>query len=173
MIVWGYKDIGGMFMAMLAAIEKATSGYTARFERHLQHSVEEVWSWLTDNDKLGQWFDELRAGELRNGGYMTFDMGDDIIERLAITDYKEGSLLGFSWWLDSVRFEISPEDDGCMLVLIETIHTLTDHTPKDLAGWHVCLDVILALADGRDFGPRQDEWKKRYEEYIKVVNGVE
>lgn len=157
---------------MIATIEKAASGYTARFQRHLQHSPQEVWAWLTDNDKLGQWFDELRAGELRDGGYMTFDMGDDIIERLTIADYKEDSILEFSWWHDSVRFEVRPEDDGCELILIEKIHTITDHTPKDLAGWHVCLDVIVALAEGRDFGSRQDEWKKWYEEYIKAVDKV-
>jgi uncharacterized protein YndB with AHSA1/START domain len=157
---------------MIAVIEKAETGYTARFERHLQHAPEDVWAWLTDNDKLAQWFDELRVGELREGGYMSFHMGDDIFERLAITDFKSPSVLEFSWWQDSVRFELNQVENGCKLLLIEKIHSITDHTPKDLAGWHVCLDVIVALADGRGSGPRQDEWKKWYEEYIKVVEDV-
>lgn len=154
---------------MIATIEKAANGYTARFERHLQQSPEEVWGWLTDNDKLALWFDELRADELGEGGYMSFHMGEDIFERLAITDFKTLSVLEFSWWQDSVRFELSEEANGCQLVLIEKIHAITDHTPKDLAGWHVCLDVIVTLAEGRDFGPRQEQWKKWYEEYIKAV----
>lgn len=41
---------------MLASIQKADGGYTARFERHLKHSVDQVWSVLTENDRLAEWF---------------------------------------------------------------------------------------------------------------------
>lgn len=53
---------------MLAVIEKVENGFTVLFERYLNHSVEEEWSYLTVNDKLESWFTELRVDELREGG---------------------------------------------------------------------------------------------------------
>ena len=99
---------------------------------------------------------------------MKFDMPDGTVEELEITELKKHAVFEFSWWTDSVRFEMSPELNGCKLVLIERIEEITNHTPKDLAGWHVCLDVIMALMDGRTIA-RMEEWKKWYEEYIQVI----
>lgn len=152
---------------MLASIEKLGNGGRARFERYWHHPVEDVWAWITENEKLSQWFPELRMGELRKGGFMQFDMGNNSLEKLEITAFQDASLLEFAWWEDSIRFELQPETNGCRLVLIETISKITDHTPKDLAGWHVCLDVISALMDGRAFD-RSEEWKKWYKKYIQA-----
>lgn len=156
---------------MIAVIEKTENGYTARFERHLKYSMEEVWSWLTDNEKLAKWFHELRVGELRQGGHMKFDMQDGTFEKLPIYELQMYSVLEFSWWADTVRFELFPEVDGSKLLLIEKIAEITDHTPKDLAGWHVCLDVIEALMDGRTI-ERMEEWKKWYEKYQEAMGIV-
>ncbi|WP_028594630.1 SRPBCC family protein [Paenibacillus assamensis] len=155
---------------MLAVLQQVEGEHLARFERHLQHSVEEVWSILTENEKLAQWFSELRVDELRAGGFIKFDMGDGTFEELAITDLKTHSVLEYTWGEDRVRFELHPTPNGCELVLLETIRTITDHTPKDLAGWHVCLNVIHALLDGRVIESRTNEWKIWYEKYIKLIN---
>ncbi|MCM3570690.1 SRPBCC family protein [Neobacillus mesonae] len=153
---------------MLAVIEKAEGGYTARFERHLKHSVEEVWSWLTENEKLAQWFNELRVGDLQKGGYMKFNMPDGTFEELSIYELEANAVLEFSWWADTVCFELSQESAGCQLIMFEKLAEITDHTPKDLAGWHVCLDVIEALMDGRTI-ERMEEWKKWYEKYKEAA----
>ncbi|MDQ1001537.1 uncharacterized protein YndB with AHSA1/START domain [Neobacillus niacini] len=156
---------------MIAHIEKVENGYTAKYERHLNHSVEEVWSFLTDNEKLQKWFSELHVEELRKGGVIKFDMGDGTFDELSILDLKEHSALEFSWWEDTVRFELIEESNGCLLRLIEKINTITDHTPRDLAGWHVCLDVIQALLDGKTI-ERKQEWEKWYEKYVMEVKKV-
>ncbi|MEC1523002.1 SRPBCC family protein [Neobacillus niacini] len=156
---------------MIAHIEKVENFYIATFERHLKHSVKEVWSYLTDNEKLPKWFSELRVDELHKGGVIKFDMGDGTFEDLSILDLKINTVLEFSWWKDTVRFELTEESKGCSLRLIEKINTITDHTPRDLAGWHVCLDVIEALLDGRSI-ERKEEWKVWYEKYIKEIEKV-
>lgn len=156
---------------MIAHIEKVEHGFTATYERHLNHSVEEVWSYLTDNDKLPKWFSELRVEELREGGVIKFDMGDGTFEKLTILELNMNSVLEFTWWPDSVRFELSEESGGCLLLLMEKIHTITDHTPKDLAGWHVCLDVIQALLDGTTI-ERKQEWEKWYKKYVIEIEKV-
>jgi uncharacterized protein YndB with AHSA1/START domain len=156
---------------MLAVISKADNGYVARFERELQHSAQEVWSYLTNNEKLAEWFPELSVQELREGGIIKFDMQNGTFEEMKIIEVRAESVLEYTWAEDVVRFELYPKPEGCSLVLIEKISAITNHTPRDLAGWHVCLDVIEALLDGRTVD-RKDEWKKRYEEYRNAVNNV-
>ncbi|MGG1679849.1 SRPBCC family protein [Neobacillus sp. NRS-1170] len=157
---------------MLAEIKKDGNGYIANFERHLNHSVEDVWSYLTDNDKLPKWFPELRVDELREGGVIKFNMGDGTFIEMKITELKMQSILEYTWAEDLVRFELYPENEGCKLVLNEKLTKITAHTPRDLAGWHVCLDVIHALLDGRTIESRKDEWQKWYDKYSESVEKI-
>ncbi len=157
---------------MLAHIEKVKNGYSARFERHLHHSVEEVWSWLTENDKLAKWFIELSVEDLREGGIIKFDMQNGSFEEMKILELNMYSVLEYTWGDDMVRFELNSKPEGCQLVLIEKIKKVTDHTPRDLAGWHVCLDVIQALMDGKPPGLRSEEWTKWYERYVQAFEGI-
>lgn len=154
---------------MLAVIEQVPDGYVARFERRLKHPVEKVWSYLTENEKLKKWFTELSVDDLREGGVIKFDMQDGTFEELEIIELKLHSVLEYTWGEDRVRFELYPESEGCRLVLIEKIHKITDHSPKDLAGWHVCLDFIAALLDGTTIESREDEWKVWYEKYSALL----
>ncbi|MCC3356074.1 SRPBCC family protein [Bacillus sp. REN16] len=157
---------------MLATLTKNEPNYIATFERHYPHSIDEVWAMLTDNDKLPTWFAELKVDELRNGGRYLFDMGNGNFEEMTITDFSDRSVLEFTWADDSVRFELTPEQEGCKLLLIETITKLTDHTPRDLAGWHVCLDVIGMLLDGKQVENRKLMWEPLYEQYVQVIKKI-
>ena len=158
---------------MLAKIESVNSGYLAVFERHFNHSIEMVWAVLTENDMLAKWFSELRVDELREGGIIKFDMQDGTFEEMVITELKEQSVLEFTWDEDCVRFELhEASNGGCQLYLKEKINTMTDHTPRDLAGWHVCLEVINAVLDGRLYESRKSEWEKWYQTYKQAVEKV-
>ncbi|WP_340008924.1 SRPBCC family protein [Paenibacillus sp. FSL K6-0276] len=155
---------------MLANIAKSDEHYVARFERQLKHSATEIWSFLTENEKLALWFAELRIEDLREGGLIKFDMQNGTFEEMTITELQLHSVIEFTWAEDSVRFELYPNSEGCLLVLSETILTLTPHTPRDLAGWHVCLDVIQHLLDGTTLESRDAEWKIWYEQYREALS---
>jgi len=154
---------------MLAGLQQVPNGHIARFERHLKHSVENVWAYLTENDKLAEWFAELRVDDLREGGVIRFDMQNGTFVEMEIIELQTNAVLEYTWGEDRVRFELSPEPGGCRLVLIEKITKTTDHTPKDLAGWHVCLEVIGALLDGRTLASRKEEWEIWYEKYVELI----
>lgn len=154
---------------MIATIQNEKGIYLARFERQFNHSVETVWEMLTDNEKLKQWFDELEIVDLRQDGLIQFDMQDGTYEDMKILDYEPLKTLVFEWGQDIARFELSSLPNGCKLVFVETISTITEHTPKDLAGWHVCLDVIQALLDG-DSIKREDDWKIWFKKYKELLN---
>ena len=63
-------------------------------------------------------------------------MQDGSFEEMKILELKIYSILEYTWSEDVVRFELKPESDGCRLVLIEKIKTITNHTSKDLAGMY-------------------------------------
>ncbi|WP_379140357.1 SRPBCC family protein [Paenibacillus sp. sgz500992] len=155
---------------MIAEIVAVPEGFTATFVFHYKHSVDTVWAMLTQNELLKEWFSELRVKDLRTGGIIEFDMRDGTFLELEITDFERNSVLEFIWGEDKVRFELLPEREGCRLQLIETMGKITDHTAKDLSGWHVCLEVIAALLDGKPFGNRKRVWENRYEVYSALVD---
>lgn len=157
---------------MIATVQQAQNGYIARFERLLKHSVEKVWAVLTENDKLAKWFSELQVDDLREGGLIKFDMQNGAYEELTILELKMYSVLEYTWGEDIVRFELYPESAGCRLVLIEQITSITGHTPKDLAGWHVCLEVITALLDGTTMDSRENEWEAWYQKYVQLIENL-
>lgn len=156
---------------MFVNLQKAENGYIALFERHFKHSTEEVWAYLTENEKLSQWFTELEVKDLRKHGLIKFNMPDGTHLDITITDLVPYAVMAYTWGEDQVRFELSSEPSGCQMLLKEDITTITSHTPKDLAGWHVCLDVIEALLDGTTID-RHAEWERMYGQYVQVVNEI-
>lgn len=157
-------------MRMLAKIEKHGVHVKAQMTRLFDHPVEEVWSWLTENGKLQQWFSELTIAELRPGGRILFATEDGSFEQeMNILAVEENALLEYTWGADSVRFELSPKKEGSQLIFTEVIQEVSDHTPKDLAGWHLCIDVLAALMEGQPADFREKEWEKRYEEYQHLL----
>ena len=156
---------------MRAEIVQTDQGYTATYNRHMAHSPETVWAMLAENGKLKQWFPELEVKELRKGGFLSFDMGDGAFEKMDIVDFEDGSVLAFEWDKGQVRFEILPAEGGSQLTMVESFPRITQHTAKDLAGWHVCFDVIEALLDERKI-ERKREWEKEYEEYKRLLQSL-
>lgn len=155
---------------MIATIKPIGEGYIACYERPMQHSIENVWAMLTNNEELEKWFQELSVGDPRNGGFMKFNMPDGKFEELEIFEYTQHAVLEFDWFGDGVRFGLHQEQNGCLLLFTERFKTLTEQRVKDLAGWHVCLDVIKSLLDGKPIHSREAEWKRWYSEYERVVN---
>ncbi|MFJ8100732.1 SRPBCC family protein [Lysinibacillus sp. NPDC096212] len=161
---------------MLATIQKQQNNYVVKFNRPLSHSADAVWAVLTENEKLQKWMNNLEIIDLRKNGKIHFNMNDETnaYKEIAITDYAEKEVLEFDWGKDTVRFELSPTDNGSILVLLETIGGLTDHTPKDLAGWHICLNLFSDLLNGtvHEKFP-MEEWQKWFAEYKQLVDAVE
>ena len=163
---------GGMFM--LATIVNAEKGYLAQFDRLFNHPIEKVWAVLTENDKLKIWMSHLEIVDLKKDGLIKFhhNDGSDRYEEMKITDFVDSAVLEFEWGADIVRFELQTLGDGCLFILKEFISELTDHTPKDLAGWHVCLNMFEAVLENKTLGHPENEWEKWFEEYKELMNEI-
>lgn len=156
---------------MRAEIVQTEQGYTASYKRHMAKPPEIVWAMLTENSKLKQWFPELTVKELRKGGFLSFDMGGGSFEKMSILELEEGKVLAFEWDEGQVRFKILPAQGGSSFGMVESFPRISQQTARDLAGWHVCFDVIEALLDGRQID-RKQEWEKEYVEYKRLLESL-
>ncbi|PGM90053.1 SRPBCC family protein [Bacillus cereus] len=150
---------------MLAQIEKQTDGYIIKFERQFPYTIEEVWSILTENSKLKKWMSNLQIEDLKTGGIIKFDMMHGTFINIDILECQMNSVLEFTWDKDRVRFEIHKKENGSLLLLKEFIHELTDHTPKDIAGWHICLDLFSSVLEGEAKEFSKDDWEYWFDKY--------
>ena len=156
---------------MIASIKRLDNGYLAKYERPLNHGVDAVWAMLTDNTQLARWFEELQVGDLRQGGFIKFNAPGVIDENLMISELVPFSVLEFDWFGDVVRFELHPDGENYVLILKEQLNSLSEQTKMDLAGWHVCLDVIHALLNGQIID-RDEEWKIWYAQYTREIDAL-
>lgn len=155
---------------MIARIEKLDQVKTAVYVRRLNHSAAEVWAYLTENEKLKQWFSELEIQSLEPGGVIHFNFGDGNYEQIEILDVETNKRFSFTWPpKNTVRFELKETAGGCELTFREFLYEIDDHTAKDLTGWHVCLDVIEALLDGKSIENRKEYWEKYYPIYHALM----
>ncbi|OOZ99345.1 activator of Hsp90 ATPase 1 family protein [Bacillus cereus] len=145
---------------MIAEIGKLTDGYIVEFERQFSYTIEEVWSVLTENSKLKKWMSNLQIESLKTNGVIKFDMMDGSFINIDIIECQQNSVLEFTWDKDRVRFEIHKEENGTLLLLKEYIHVLTDHTPKDITGWHICLELFSAVLEGEEKEFSKDKWQQ-------------
>lgn len=150
---------------MIAEIEKVTDEYIVKFERQFSYTIEEVWSVLTENSKLKKWMSNLQIESLKTGGIIKFDMMDGSFINIDILECQLNTVLEFSWDKDRVRFEIHKEENGTLLLLKEYIREFTDHTPKDIAGWHICLNLFSSVLEGKEKEFSKDEWQQWFETY--------
>ncbi|MEF7655060.1 SRPBCC family protein [Bacillus thuringiensis] len=150
---------------MIAEIQKVTDGYIVKFERQFPYKIEEVWSVLTENSKLKKWMSNLQIESLKTDGIIKFDMMDGSFINIDILECQVNAVLEFTWDKDRVRFEIHKEENGTLLLLKEYIHEFTDHTPKDIAGWHICLELFSSVLEGEEKEFSKGEWQQWFETY--------
>ena len=164
-----------------------------RMERHLHHPPEKVWSALTDPAHIGKWYPfPVAELELKEGGKVSFDAGDGSTFEGVITEVDPPKVFAFREEGDLLRFEITPEEGGALLVFS---HTFDDRpaSASNASGWTDSLDALEQVVAGQDeirvdndsvalherlvkeFGLDQgsaetteDGWTVRYERQLRV-----
>src|SRR5437016_2438437 len=127
--------------------------WAIRFERHLRHPVERVWRAVTEPSELAHWFPGEVEVDLQVGGKMTFaEPGFEVDPELlpthgTVTELEPPRLFAFTWGDDPLRFELTPADDGCVLVFTHSFENRAG-APRFAAGWNVCVDSLVAMLDG-------------------------
>src|SRR5918992_171988 len=98
-----------------------------RFERRLRHPRENVWRALTDVGELRAWFVEIldyerSRLEFTPGATLEFvAKGDLPTGRGRVTICEPPRLLEYTWDTETLRFELTPDGAGCLLVFTNVL----------------------------------------------------
>ncbi|MGW6132299.1 SRPBCC family protein [Cellulomonas sp. NPDC055163] len=142
-----------------------------RFERTLAAPPEEVWTALTDPERVARWLGRL-SGDLRVGGAYALDMGDDGSSG-ASDERATGEVLAcepptrvlLTWSFpgeDPSEVEARVEPRGGGSVLHVEHRRLSRGAARGYgAGWHAFLDHLGLLLVGRE-----DEWTDRFDDLL-------
>ncbi len=138
---------------------EGVEGAILRFERRYDAPPSEVWSALTDPERLARWL--FRATlEPRPGGTLTFHLGEYGDGSGTVVAWDEPHLLEYrwvetpavaaehagaaeTWW---IRFRLRSDGDSTVLTFE---HLSPDpRRPQFAAGWHWYLDRLARVVSG-------------------------
>jgi uncharacterized protein YndB with AHSA1/START domain len=146
---------------MLGTLHARTDGrFELRFERRLTHPVARVWRAITEPEQLRAWFPATVDMEPTPGAKLRFELPPDAQARHDIPDadmvsYGEVTvvdpprLLEYTWSGEILRWELEPADTGCRLRFTNVFDD-REIAAGDGAGWHVALEALGAVLEGRD-----------------------
>ena len=133
-----------------------------RFQRLYDFTPDELWSALTDQERLRRWLAEAPRFEGGVGGRVTIAFDDGTTEgRILIWD--EPRVLEYEWRFPGedesvVRFELQPQEYGTLLVLDHRRLGRTSGAGY-AAGWHAHLDALAGAI-------QLEAWQRRFEELL-------
>jgi uncharacterized protein YndB with AHSA1/START domain len=131
-----------------------------RFERLYGFTAAELWSALTDPDRLGRWLAHSPRFDREAGGRVELVFGGQRVAGRILT-WDEPHVLEYEWGLagedDSlVRFELHPHELGTLLVL-DHRRLGRVHGAGYGAGWHAHLDAL-----GGVYEFSEEAWTRRF-----------
>lgn len=152
-----------------------------RFERLLPHAPEKVWAAVTEPDQMRHWFPASVETDLTVGARMRFrfegddDATPDPMKDGEILELDPPKVYAFRWNEDVLRFELLPQEQGCVLVFT---HVLAGGAlgrlaaGRNAAGWDSCLDGLDASLAAREtpaageFAEATTDMIERIEAYV-------
>jgi uncharacterized protein YndB with AHSA1/START domain len=146
-----------------------------RLERHLNDPPAVVWRALTEREQLRSWFPcdvIVEGGSWKVGAAITFPFPEDVIDMTLegeVLEVDELRVLAFTWGDEKLRFELSSENEGTRLVLIDELEA--GAAARNAAGWEVCLDRLAGVEPGDPWGPRFQAYIAAFEPTLGPQEG--
>ena len=141
-----------------------------RLERHLADPPSVVWQAITEREQLHSWFpcDVVVDGGLwAVGASISFPFPPELIDMTlsgTVLVVEEPRLLSYTWEDEVLRFELTEEEGGTRLVLINELRA--GNAARNAAGWEDCLDRLAGL------GPVENAWKSRFDAYTSAFEPI-
>jgi uncharacterized protein YndB with AHSA1/START domain len=151
--------------ASLGTLTRQGDRWTLRFTRRLAHSREKVWRAVTEPEHLAVWFPQEIVGDRRAGAPLRFvsSAGEGFDGQMLVFDPP--SVMEFTWGADRLRIELRPDGAGTLLTLTDAFDEV-GKAARDAAGWHECLDRLVAALDGTPPPAWGDRWRQVHPVYV-------
>ena len=122
--------------------------YSVRFERIFDHPVIKVWDAITQPEQLTAWLGPTEI-DGKKGGEIKVKVMQGVMGG-KITEWKEGSLLEYTWWKGSVvRYELLTEGKGRCRLIFTHSRLSASQILGAATGWHYHMDALSITLDGR------------------------
>ncbi len=140
-------------------------------ERAISASPQTIWRYLTETDKLKQWFPELEIGELGVNGFWRFIL-PDFEETMPFTDYAEEKYLGVTWDTGIIYFDLKEQaPHQTLLVFSESLpENFTTPRHKDIAGWSIVLNRLKQVVETPDAAPEKNRFSANRKSLLGKIN---
>jgi uncharacterized protein YndB with AHSA1/START domain len=157
------------------AIRRDGGYYGVRLERVYSAPPEEIWSALTEPERLRGWMGEL-TGSVTAGSTFELRLTDDPADavRCHVRAFEPPQLLVLEWHplgqgASTLRCELTSVPEGTRFVLD---HALLDAeaAAEYGAGWHTYQDQLAAYLSGGS--GRGSEWDSRYEDLLTAYKSL-
>ncbi|HEY5013080.1 MAG TPA: SRPBCC family protein [Acidimicrobiia bacterium] len=154
-----------MLDADLGTLARDGETVTLTFTRRFAHPPEKVWRALTEPEHLGAWFPDEIVGERRAGAPLRFMQahGDGFDGEMTVFDPP--AVMELLWGTDRLRFELTPDGAGTLLVFTDTFAEL-GKAARDGAGWHECLGRLADELDGVPQATWGEGWREINAVYV-------
>ncbi len=141
----------------LGNIERQDGRTTLTFRRALAHQPEKVWRAITESEHMRWWMPVDMAGERFAGATLELTFWPDLVEKMSldpaagtasISVWEPHRVFEWIWHGSTIRFELTPTEDGCVLDLSVEIDTDEPDTIVDNAGgYHLWIEHLTRLLD--------------------------
>lgn len=114
------------------------------------------WLWTRSLDRL--------EAHLAPGATITFPFGpepDALTLKGEVLEANEPESLAFTWGTETLRFTLTSEGEGTLLVLIDELQP--GIAARNAAGWDDCLNLLTGAGK-----PDKDAWKVRFAHYTAL-----
>ena len=159
----------------LGLVRSADDGFELTFERHISKPTEKVWQALTLPERIADWLTEAEV-DLRIGGLFRLNFPDHSYAMEGrIVELDPPRLIAWTWPhaqhpASIVRWELTPEGEGCRLVLTQT-GLKRPELPDVAAGWHAHLECLGGALDGLSTPWRAEREREIRTSYAGLAEG--
>jgi uncharacterized protein YndB with AHSA1/START domain len=152
-------------------LEPVGDRWQLQFTRKLPHPPDKVWRALTEPEHLAAWFPTEIEGRRAAGAALRFVFREGEmppVDGVMIT-YEPPAVLEFRWGDETLRFDLRPDDEGTVLVFVNTFDEL-GKAARDAAGWHTCLDMLgYHLAGQEAPWTPEERWRDVHSWYVEQL----
>lgn len=154
-----------------------------RYMRRLRHSVDKVWTAITDPVHLIAWWGAADVDLVPGGKFSVEWLNTDehgnrppepTILHGVITELDPPRVLEIDGDVHgTLRFELRAADNGTVLTFSSTLEIPEEFLFKHAAGWHAHLEFLAEALDGRPVDwPNWplDRWQAIYDGYVRAAD---
>jgi uncharacterized protein YndB with AHSA1/START domain len=155
---------------MYGTVQQVDDGrWQLRFTRTLPHPADKVWRAITEPEQLAKWFPTTIEGERTTGAALRYSFPGGQAPPMdgEMLAFEPGSVMELRWGPDALRMELRAVPEGTEFTLLHTFEE-RGKAARDAAGWHVCLDALVAALGGSAVSPGDmAAWGEVHPRYVE------